>query len=218
MAFGWCSGLTSIDIPNSVSVLGGLAFYKCSNLKSVTIPNSVKIIEDRAFEGCENLKEVYSFITDVFEIPQKVFDKCPEVTLFVPYGTSGIYKSTSGWNSISNIVEMQPSIPILISCNTKGSVSVNGSPSISSKISAADINQDTDNTFTFTPKSGCKLDQVILNGLDITANVEGNTLTCTIPANSQMIVTFATEQGDMNNDGTLDISDIVSIVNKILGN
>jgi hypothetical protein len=33
-----------------------------------------------------------------------------------------------------------------------------------------------------------------------------------------MIVTFTTEQGDINNDGRIDISDVVSIVNKILGN
>ncbi len=106
----------------------------------------------------------------------------------------------------------------LISCDKKGSVSINSLPTITNKISAASINEGTDNTFTFTPKSGCKLDQVILNGLDITVNVENNILTCTIPANSQMIVTFTSETGDMNTDGTLAISDVVSIVNKILGN
>ena len=108
--------------------------------------------------------------------------------------------------------------PFNFSCDKKGSVTINGTQNITGKIDMADINEGADNTFTFAPKPGCKLDQVILNGLDITANVENNTLTCTIPANSQMIVTFTSEQGDMNNDGTLDISDVVAIVNKILGN
>ena len=35
--------------------------------------------------------------------------------------------------------------------------------------------------------------------------------------NSQLIVTFAKEAGDLNNDGKMDITDVVSLVNLILG-
>ena len=37
-AFSECSGLTSIEIPNSVTSIGEGAFYYCSGLTSVTIP------------------------------------------------------------------------------------------------------------------------------------------------------------------------------------
>lgn len=37
-AFSWCSSLTSITIPNSVTSIGGGAFNGCSSLESITIP------------------------------------------------------------------------------------------------------------------------------------------------------------------------------------
>ena len=55
-----------------------------------------------------------------------------------------------------------------------------------------------------------------LNGLDVISSVENNTLKAVIPVNSQMNVIFS-KQGDMNNDGNIDISDVVSLINLILG-
>lgn len=220
-AFSSCKGLTSITIPISVKHIGDYAFRSCSDLTSITIPSSVTSIGREAFYYCTNLSAIYSGITDFFDIDKSVFQYCENATLYVPKGMVTTYRSSTGWSVIKNIEEMPdntPDLPFLISCSGKGSVSINGLPSIIKKIATANINEGSDNTFTFTPNPGCKLDHVILNGLDITANVEGNTLTCTIPAKSQMIVTFTTEQGDINNDGRIDISDVVSIVNKILGN
>ena len=44
--------LVSVTIPNSVTSIGGYAFYSCDNLTSITIPNSVTSIGDGAFEDC----------------------------------------------------------------------------------------------------------------------------------------------------------------------
>ena len=38
-AFSFCSGLTSVTIPNSVTIIGRYAFDGCISLTSVTIPN-----------------------------------------------------------------------------------------------------------------------------------------------------------------------------------
>ncbi len=52
------SGLTSVVIPNSVKTIGGQAFSNCSSLASVTIPNSVTSISTFAFEYCSSLASV----------------------------------------------------------------------------------------------------------------------------------------------------------------
>ena len=54
-AFAYCSGLTSIEIPNSVTSISVYAFKDCSGLTSVSIGNSVTEIDEFAFQGCSGL-------------------------------------------------------------------------------------------------------------------------------------------------------------------
>jgi hypothetical protein len=44
-AFYGCTSLADVTIGNSVTTIGGVAFYGCSNLTSILIPDSVKTIE-----------------------------------------------------------------------------------------------------------------------------------------------------------------------------
>ena len=78
-AFCNCSGLTSITIPNSVTIIGREAFYHCTGLTSITIPNSVTIIGSRAFAGCTNLTSV-SIPDSVTSIGNSAFDGCEGLT------------------------------------------------------------------------------------------------------------------------------------------
>ena len=93
-AFDYCSGLTSVTIPNSVTSIGGGAFDGCSGLTSVTIPNSVTSIENSAFYGCSSLKMVKSEVSMPFAVDAfNSFD----VTLIVPKGLRTDYKKVGGW-------------------------------------------------------------------------------------------------------------------------
>ncbi len=53
-AFSYCSALTSITIPSSVTYIGDMAFTHCIS-SSITIPSSVTYIGEYAFEGCTSL-------------------------------------------------------------------------------------------------------------------------------------------------------------------
>lgn len=52
------SGITSVSIPNSVTIIGSSAFENCKKLVSITIPEDVTSIGVDAFKGCNNLKEL----------------------------------------------------------------------------------------------------------------------------------------------------------------
>ena len=57
-AFGDCSSLASIKLPNSISSIGDSAFLGCSNLASITISKSVTSIAGNVFEKCSSLTSV----------------------------------------------------------------------------------------------------------------------------------------------------------------
>ena len=52
------SKITTVNIPQSVTTIGGWAFYGCSGLSSITIPESVTRIGGNAFAGCVNLTDI----------------------------------------------------------------------------------------------------------------------------------------------------------------
>ena len=52
------TGLTRVVIPNSVTDIGEYAFYRCESLTSVIISGSVSKINFKAFANCESLSDV----------------------------------------------------------------------------------------------------------------------------------------------------------------
>ena len=77
--FEFCSDLTSITIPNSVTSIGRYAFEGCSGLTSVTIGNSVTSIGDNAFGYCSGLTSV-TIGNSVTSIGNSAFEGCSGLT------------------------------------------------------------------------------------------------------------------------------------------
>ena len=88
-AFYDCVGLTSVEIPDSVITIGGYAFASCTGLTSLEIPDSVTTIEYNAFEDCINLTSV-TLGESVTTIGSSAFDGCYNLT-------SVTFKDTEGW-------------------------------------------------------------------------------------------------------------------------
>ena len=78
-AFWGCSGLTSITIPNSVTSLGECVFRDCSNLVSVMIGNSLTSIGNQAFYSCSGLTSI-TIGNSVTSIENSAFYGCNNLT------------------------------------------------------------------------------------------------------------------------------------------
>ena len=78
-AFENCSGMTSIEIPNSVAAIGSWAFYGCIGLKSIEIPNSVTTINDYTFCRCSGLTNMV-IPNSIKTIGMSAFHSCSGLT------------------------------------------------------------------------------------------------------------------------------------------
>ena len=78
-AFLFCSSLTSINIPSSVTNIGDLAFHFCSSLISVNISNSVTNIGDWAFCLCSSLISI-NISNSVKNIGNGAFSECKSLS------------------------------------------------------------------------------------------------------------------------------------------
>ena len=78
-AFNYCSNLTNITIPDSVTTIDSYAFQDCSSLTSVTIPDSVTTIGDSTFSWCSGLTSV-TIPDSVTSIGGSAFNYCNNLT------------------------------------------------------------------------------------------------------------------------------------------
>lgn len=105
--YAYCSGLTSVTIPNSVVTIGEGAFFDCNGLTSVTIGNSVATIGEYAFFRCSSLTSVYCKINTPLNISLQTFNNVPtsSATLYVPKGSKLAYSEAAYWKDFGTIIE-----------------------------------------------------------------------------------------------------------------
>ncbi|MBO4989185.1 MAG: leucine-rich repeat domain-containing protein [Clostridia bacterium] len=91
-AFSFCSGLTGVSLPETVTSIGYNAFANCSNLKSVNIPDSVINIEQQAFHYCSELTSV-KLPSGIKSIEYETFRGCEKLQqVAIPDGVTSIGK------------------------------------------------------------------------------------------------------------------------------
>ena len=74
-AFGSCSLLSQISIPDSVEKIDGQAFLACKSLQQVVIPTSITNIGWEAFSLCNSLQQIY-IPNSVTSLGAAAFFKC----------------------------------------------------------------------------------------------------------------------------------------------
>ena len=110
-AFYYCIGLTSVTIPNSVTSIGNYAFYNCSGLTSITIPNSVTPIVDYAFYGCSGLTS-FTIGSGVTSIGVRALGDCTGLRNII---SKAVYPPTASDNTFENV---PPSCKLTVPCGS----------------------------------------------------------------------------------------------------
>ena len=80
-AFQDCTGITSVTIPNTITLIGECAFNNCTGLKSITLPDSVTKIEESAFNGCSGMTTV-TLSNNLTSIGMRAFEGCSGLKSF----------------------------------------------------------------------------------------------------------------------------------------
>ena len=89
-AFLWCSSLSEIVIPSSVTSIGDWAFFGCNSLSEIVIPSSVTSIGKGAFRGCNSLSEIV-IPSSVTSIGDSAFSFCSSLKyISIPKSVIGL--------------------------------------------------------------------------------------------------------------------------------
>ena len=118
-AFMRCHNLTTIIIPEGVTILGlgQYVFNGCFDRDffreaTLELPSTLRTINkgdyDSPFRNMA-LRKVIAKMEEPFSISTLFSDDhYANATLYVPYGKADVYKNTEGWKKFSNIVELIP--------------------------------------------------------------------------------------------------------------
>ena len=110
--------LTSIDIPNRVTSIGGGAFVNCAHLESVSIPASVTSIGAYAFGYCGKLAKVYIYAHSLETYGDMAFDyNAAGRKIYVLPDAVDTYKA--GWSAYAADIEAMPTYAVTLAEGTE---------------------------------------------------------------------------------------------------
>ena len=107
-AFEYCSGLTSVSIPDTVTTIDNWAFGRCTSITGVTIPSSVTTINNNVFNYCTGLASITIEATTPPALGYASFDNTNNCPIYVPASSVTAYKSASVWSNYANRIQAIP--------------------------------------------------------------------------------------------------------------
>lgn len=150
--FSNCISLSSITIPEGVTLLRQGLFNNCINLKSVQLPKTLKTICERAFNDCKSLTSIV-IPSSVNNISDEVFWGCSGLESIVVESGNTVYDSRDNCNAIieSNSNRLIVGCQSTVIPNSVESImtqSFNGCSSLTSIVIPASVKYILGNPFT----------------------------------------------------------------------
>lgn len=238
-AFYSCSALKSVKLPQQITSLNSCVFYNCTLLEELQLPNGLKTIGDWALRYCSSLRTFF-VPASVTSIPIHALGGCSGLHSVVVDPANTKYDSRNGCNAIietsSNTVidgcrntVLPEGIAVIGGFQSQTEMKTFVIPSTVTYIGSGNV------TYAF---SGCtKLEKIISK-----AKVPfGRSYECfrRFASNCVLVVPYGTRQAyidagfsesvfpggivedksqyDTNQDGSVSIADVTTLVNVILG-
>ncbi len=213
-AFSNCKRLTSIDIPNSVTTISDYAFFGCSSLANISIPNSVTKIGDDAFYDCTSLTSI-NIPNSVTTIGSGAFQRCTGLTsINIPNSVTAIGNTAfSGCTSLASII-----IPNSVTRIDYGAFyGCFALKKVYSYIS--DLSNITMGIYVFELQQGNYSRRTLYVPAGTSAAYQAdNKWSAYFNDIVEMGPDPVIDNGDMNGDGVVNVSDVTLLVNMILNN
>lgn len=102
-AFSYCSSLTQVNLPETLTSIGENAFYNCSSLSQIELPSSLTNIAQNVFSSCSALESIV-IPPSVTSIGSGAFSYCygiKEINLPSAYGDS--FSNLFGYSMLSDL-------------------------------------------------------------------------------------------------------------------
>lgn len=102
-SFYRCTSLKNVNLPDTVTTIGGCAFEKTA-IESIVLPDSVTHIDNAAFRGCKLLESI-KLSANLRTIELFSFDDCESLTsLTIPASVTSIVCSFKSCSSLTEII------------------------------------------------------------------------------------------------------------------
>jgi hypothetical protein len=91
-AFRRCTGLVTMEIPDTITTISNLAFDGCTNLETIVIGSGVTSIGDNVFDNCDKLTSIMFKSMTPPTFGTNVFSSRPVV--YIPRGAQDAYNNS----------------------------------------------------------------------------------------------------------------------------
>lgn len=216
-AFEGCSSFTQIDIPEGVNSIGKYAFKDCTSLKEVILPSTLSSLQIGCFEGCNNLTDIKSKIRNPYDIDESNF---PNLTymfgnLYVPETSVSAYKATVPWNQFVTIKTLSGEIPETPKCATPTIEYIAGQLTFNCETEGVEFMYSVTPPSAFSSKGNDSVLPTIYR-ITVYATKEGYEDSDVATKEIEVSGGFVGKKGDVNEDGTVNGTDIQEVINIII--